>query len=344
MHAIQDDSTIKEIHKVTGGPHGGVKVNEQFENLLKELVGEKKIRNYREQFPSDWLSLMNEFEAKKRGKRIVDRDVMTNLRVPRSFVSMVNETRSPTFARYDSSQVKIKNGEYLALGSEMMTKLFRPTLQQIKDHLKGLMKEPKLSKVKTMLLVGGFADSALLQDEIKSTFSRRVKVLIPNHASEAVVQGAALFGKKPVKISERVVSTTYAAGCSRAFIEGEHPEDKKFFVDGKARCNNLLSVFVKENSSVRIGEKMTKMYSPTYADANKIAYQFYSASNPDSQFTTDPGVTMLGSVTVKSPDTWRGKDRDIEVSMYFGRTEITATALDVSSGNVTQTNIDFLNK
>lgn len=344
VHAIQDDGTIKEIHKVTGGPHGGIKVNEQFENLLEELVGEKKIINYRQKFPSDWLALINEFEAKKRGKRIVDRDVTTNLRVPRSFVSMVNESQSSTFARYESSQVKLKNREYLALGSEMMRKLFRLTLKRIVDHLKGLMEDPKISKVQTMLLVGGFADSALLQEEIKSAFSKRVKVLIPNHASEAVVQGAALFGKKTAKISERVVSTTYAAGCSRGFIEGVHPEDKKFFVDGTARCNDLLSFFVKENASVRIGEKVTKMSSPLYADAEEITYHFYSASNPDSQFTTDPGVTMLGSVTVKSPETWRGEDRDIEVSMYFGRTEITATALDVSSGNVKQTTIDFLNK
>ena len=344
MHAIQDDGTIKEIHKVTGGPHGGIKVNEQFENFLDELVGEKNIRNYRQKFPSDWLSMINEFEAKKRGKRIVDRDVTTNLRVPRSFVSMVNETQSPAFARYESSQVKIKNNEYLALGSEMMRNLFRPTLQRIVDHLKGLVIDLKLSKVQTMLLVGGFADSALLQEEIKSAFSKKVKVLIPNHASEAVVQGAALFGKTPAKISERVVSTTYGTGCCRAFLEGVHPEDKRVLVDGVAKCDGMLTFFVKENASVRIGEKVTKMYKPLHKDAEKITYYFYSASNPDSQFTTDPGVTMLGSVTVKSPETWRGKDRKIEVSMYFGRTEITATALDVSSGNVKQTIIDFLNK
>ena len=259
LHAIQDDGTIKEIHKVTGGPHGGIKVNEQFGNLLEELVGEKKIRNYQHIFPSDWLALINEFEAKKRGKRIVDRDVTTNLRVPRSFVSMVNESQSSTFAKYESSQVKLKNREYLTLGSEMMRKLFRPTLKRIVDHLKGLMEDPKLSKVQTMLLIGGFAKSALLQEEIKSAFSKRVKVLIPNHASEAVVQGAALFGKKPAKISERVVSTTYATGCCRAFIEGVHPEDKKFFVDGVAKCNGMLTFFVKENASVRIGEKVTKI-------------------------------------------------------------------------------------
>ena len=39
VHEIQDDGRIKEIHKVTGGPHGGMYVNQQFESLLDELFG-----------------------------------------------------------------------------------------------------------------------------------------------------------------------------------------------------------------------------------------------------------------------------------------------------------------
>ena len=344
VHAIQDDGSIKEIHKVTGGPYGGIKVNQRFESLLDELFGVEKLRNYRRKYPSDWLSLMNEFEAKKRGDRILDSDVMTNIRLPRSFVSLVSETQSRAMARYGSSQINLKNNEYLALSSAMMKKLFSPTLEHVKDHLKGLLQESKVSKVKTMLLVGGFADSALLQKEIKNTFSKSVRVLIPNHASIAVVQGAALFGKKPAKITERVVSTTYGASCSRDFIHGVHPEEKKFIADGVEKCGNLFNLFVRENSSVRIGQKVTSTYTLLRATDTEITFNFYSASNPDSEFITDRGMKKLGSVMVQSPDTWRGKNREIVVSMYFGGTEITAAAHDVSSGNVAQTKVDFLHR
>ena len=68
VHAIQDNGSIKEIYKVTGGPHGGIKVNQQFQSLLEELFGAKIIYNYSQKYRSDWLSLMNEFEAKKRGE------------------------------------------------------------------------------------------------------------------------------------------------------------------------------------------------------------------------------------------------------------------------------------
>ena len=80
---------------MTGGPYGGIKVNEQFESLLEELFGVEKLKRYRRRHPSDWIFLMNEFEGKKRGKRILDSGLMTNVRLPRSFVSLVKETQSP---------------------------------------------------------------------------------------------------------------------------------------------------------------------------------------------------------------------------------------------------------
>ncbi|KAL9960020.1 hypothetical protein ACROYT_G033410 [Oculina patagonica] len=341
VHAIQGDGNIKEIHKVTGGPYGGIKVNQQFEALLDELFGAQELQKYRKQHPSDWLCLMNEFESKKRGERILDNKLMTNIRLPRSFVSLASQSRSRAMSRYGEKEIKIKNNEYLALSSGVMKQLFAPVIGGIKKHLKTLQREPKLLEVKTMLLVGGFADSALLQKEIKNEFSRKFRVLIPNHATIAVVQGAVIFGKKPAKITERVVRTTYGAACMRKFIPGVHREEKMVVVDGVEWCDDLFSLFARENVAVRIGHKSTSNYTLLRATDTKITCSFYAASNPDTEYVTDPGMTKIGSVMVHSPDTWRGKNRKIEVSLYFGRTEITASAKDVSTGNVARTILDF---
>lgn len=341
VHEIQDDGTIKEIHKVTGGPYGGICVNQRFESLLEDLFGATKIQTYRNQFPSDWLSLMNEFEAKKRGNRILDSSLMTNIRLPRSFVFLINQTKSPMLERYGDKEVKLKNNEYLSLSSGIMKGLFTPVVKSIRRHLKTLLKKTSLSKVQTMLLVGGFAESAFLQGEIKQEFSGTLRVLIPHHATTAVVQGAVIFGKKPSKITERVVCTTYGADRSIDFVEGVHPEEKKFIADGVEKCGEVFKCFVKENKVVKLGQRITKGYHPVRASSTRLKFGFYVTTNPKTQFVTDPGVTKIGSVVVQSPDTWRGKDRKIEVSMYFGGTEITATAWDVSSGNRAQTTLDF---
>ena len=341
VHEIQDDGTIKEIHKVTGGSYGGIYVNQRFEGLLEDLFGAKKIQMYRKQFPSDWLSLMNEFEAKKRGNRILDSSLMTNIRLPRSFVSLVNQTKGPVMERYGEKEVKLKNNEYLSLSSGMMKGLFTPVVKSIKEHLKTLLKRPSLSKVQIMLLVGGFADSAFLQEEIKKEFSGTLKILVPRQATTAVVQGAVILGKKPSKITERVVCTTYGTDYCIDFVEGVHPEEKKFIADGVEKCRELFDCFVKDNEVVKLGQKKTRRYQPARANQTRIGCRFYVTNNPNTQFITDPGVTEIGRVAVQSPDTWRGNDRSIEVSMYFGGTEITATAWDVSSGNRAQTTLDF---
>lgn len=341
VHTIQKDGHIKEIDKVSGGPYGGTKVNQQFESLLDELFGAQRIKTYQKQFPSDWLCLMNEFEGKKRGERVLDKTLMTNIRLPRSFVSLANQTHSPAMARYGKKDIKLKNDEYLSLSSGVMRKLFDPVVQGIKKHLKTVQRRPQLSDIRIMLLVGGFADSTLLQREIKSEFSDKLRVLIPNHATVAVVEGATLFGKKETKISQRVVRATYGAGCSRNFIEGVHLEQKKFVADGIVKCKDLFNLFVKEGETVRIGRKVNSTYTLLHAADRNIHFPFYASTSPDAKYITDPGMTKIGSVMVQSPDTWRGKDREIEVSMYFGGTEITASARDVSSGNVAQTVLNF---
>ena len=260
------DGSIKEIHKVTGGPYGGIKVNQQFENLLDELFGVENVRSYRQKFCSDWLSLTNKFEAKKRSDRILQETTMTNILLPRSFVYQLSRKQTPAMHAYvRKGDVKLKNDEYLSLSSAMMKKLFKPTIDCIKDHLKGLLQEPELFIVKTMLLVGGFANSTLLQQEIKNAFSRRVRVLVPNNASAAVVEGAVTFGKQLGKITERVVATTYGADCSRNFIQGVLSEEKKFVADGSEEREDLFNQFVLENSSVPIGQKVTNKYSPPRA-------------------------------------------------------------------------------
>ena len=340
VHEKQDDGTIKEIYKVTGGAYGGMKVNHQFEGLLNQVFGDQKLYDYRAQFPSDWLKLMNDFEAKKRGVRAIEKKE-TRIRLPRSFVSWINDYLTAALRRYGDGEVKILNGEYLCLSSRVMVKLFEPVLEAMQDHLKELLSKPQLSKVKVMLLVGGFANSRLLQDEIKRVFSTRCRVVVPHDASIAVVQGAVLFGKKPETITQRVLSKTYGADCCRDFIKGVHPEAKKFVANGKEMCSDVFNSFVKENQVVKLGQRITSMYRPLYPDETQIKYSFYAASNSSARLVTDTGVKRIGSVVVQSPETWRGLNRELEVSMYFGGTEITATARDISSGNTAKTTLDF---
>lgn len=339
VHEVVEKGSIKEIDKITGGPYGGIRVNQEFKRLLGDLFGEAKLNAYKEEFPSDWLALMNDFEGKKQGFRM-EKGRMTNIRLPASFASLVEQ--NTVKERYDERDVRLRGNEYLCLSPNIMeVKLFAPVLSNIRDHLKRLQWRTRASNVKTLLLVGGFSDSPILQKEIKKEFSEDFRVLVPRNAAIAVVQGAVLFGKNPAKITERVMSTTYGADCSRDFDKNIHPASKRFLADGRPKCKNLFNCFVKEDDVARSGHTVKKMYSPLHAADTQLTFGFYVAKNPECKFITDEGVTKIGSVTVRSPDTSKGRSRNIEVSMHFGGTEIVATAIDVSSGSTAQTTLDF---
>ena len=112
--------------------------------------------------------------------------------------------------------------------------------------------------LKHLFLVGGFAESPILQEAIRKEFGRIMNVVIPqvvyrnlkfiqNHrikilftvdsfpltisihskgASVAVLRGAVLYGLDPSVVHVRRAVKTYGIGVIEPFIHGLHPNDK----------------------------------------------------------------------------------------------------------------------
>ena len=166
-HEILANGSIKEIHKVTGGPYGGKKVNDQFVSLLEGFFGTTTVETFRAENPADWLDLMNEFELKKRGRRAYEGDT-TRIRLPRSFTVLISEHGGPDLAgRFARScrtdDVQFVRNEYFCLEPSAMKKLFEPVLNGIIKHLTQLLKDPALKELQFFFPVGGFSESFILQ-------------------------------------------------------------------------------------------------------------------------------------------------------------------------------------
>ena len=170
-HQILPNGNIKEISQVTGGPYGGTKVDEEFVSLLQKFFGYSVVKTFRESYPSEWLEMMNEFEMKKRGRRAFEGEA-TRLRLPRAFTALVSDcARPPLAAEY--GDVRFVRNEYFCLGSAAMKKLFEPVLNGILNHLTNLLQSRSFQGLQFFFLVGGFAQSAILQEAIKKEFSSR---------------------------------------------------------------------------------------------------------------------------------------------------------------------------
>ena len=152
-----------------------------------------------------------------------------------------------------------------------------------------------------MLLVGGFAESIFLQEEIKKKFSVRCKVLVPRHASIAVPQGAVIYGNKPTSITKRVISTTYGVKCSTDFIPGVHPEEKKSFIDGREKSKDVFSCLVRKNKVIKVRQRIKNIYHPPTSDTTSVLIAFHVTTYPNTKYTTDSGGNKIGSIII---DTW----------------------------------------
>ena len=334
---------------MSGGPFGGIYVDQKFEHLLENLFERATIRKFRTDYPADWLRMMNEFELKKRGRRAFD-DKPTRITLPRSFLNQMSKPgKSDVAGRLAMScnirDVEIYNDEFICLGPTAMKSLFYPVVSGIVCHIGGLLRKPELQNLTCLFMVGGFAESVLLQEAMKTAFNTRFPILIPNYAGIAVVQGATMFGQKPEVISSRIMATTYGFGANKSFNPKTDDPKKKFIVLGEEKCKDVFEIIVKENESVKVGEKRCFTRRPLHPDQKDAVIRFYTSTDVNVKYTTDHSVgPSIGNVTVESPNTSLGKNRNIEISVFFGGTEIKVTAVDKASMNTAVAYLDFLCK
>lgn len=153
-----------------------------------------------------------------------------------------------------------------------------------------------------------------------------------------------MFGQKPNIVDSRIMSTTYGFGTNHRFDVKVHPIEKRQVVEGVAWCKDCFVVLVKENEIVKVGEKKSfKNYRPLTASQTSVRFNFYHSTNPEAKYTTDAAVgAAIGNVVVESPDISKGTDRQIDICVTFGGTEIKVTAIDRTSGNTATAYLDFL--
>ena len=349
-HEIIAHGKVKEIYIASGGDLGATKVDIQFEKFLFSIFGEEFVKKFKADHPAHWLEMMNEFELKKRSGRVIKGT--TRIRLPANFMAFHRRSSNrvsceSVIARsYKPEEVKVTESEFLCIGPSIMKSFFDPVISGIIGHLKSLLVEKQLSQVKLMFLVGGFAESPLLQSRIRAEFGSTYKILVPTEAKTAVLRGAVMFGKDPEVVQERVLAETYGTRTIEDFDSSSDNRSKLLMINGKEKCNDRFFVLARANEVVKTNEsKKTMTFSPAYPDQTAVAFDFYTTKNPRApRYVTDEGVRRLPSRTlnVASPDTSKGTNRKVQLKMYFGGTEIKVIAIDAETQNEDTVFIDFL--
>ncbi|XP_005062342.1 PREDICTED: heat shock 70 kDa protein 12B isoform X1 [Ficedula albicollis] len=362
VHQIEKpQGTLKELYKASGGPYGAVGVDLAFEKLLCHIFGDDFIATFKAKRPAAWVDLTIAFEARKRaagggggggggGGPAPSRCSPLNISLPFSFIDFYRKHRGhnveTALRKSNVNLVKWSSQGMLRMSPEAMSELFQPTIAHIIQHIDTLLKKPEVQGIKFLFLVGGFAESAMLQRAVQAAFGHCCRVIVPQDVGLTILKGAVLFGLDPGVVRVRRSPLTYGVGVLNKFVEGKHPREKLLVKEGKNWCTDIFEKFVTVDQSVALGEVVQRSYCPARPGQRRTIINIYCCDTDDVVYITDPGVRKCGTISLELGDAGeagpaRGR-REIRASMQFGDTEIKVTALDTRTARSVRATIDFL--
>ncbi|XP_060065880.1 heat shock 70 kDa protein 12A-like [Ylistrum balloti] len=345
VHEVQDDLKLKELYMANGGEWGGIMVDTEFMKLLSEILGDQVVKKFKEENQADYLELQRTFEVKKRSISSTQGSKIT-FALPISLLDTF-EQMNPNV---DISQrLKSKfdkditwNLDKMRLDKNLAKKLYSKSVKTIIDHISDLLRKPEIEHIKAILLVGGYSECPLLQEEIEKKFPKK-RLIIPKEAGLAVLQGAVINGHELDAITERISRLTYGVGTNMPFDSKIHDESRKFTDEGKTLCNGCFCVHVKQGEQVPVGLiGSTERYWVMEKDQTKLPVLVYTSKNPNPTYIDEDDCENIGEFIVEMTNTDRGLHRGVDVEFTFGGAEIEVTAYDIHSREEHKAYFNFL--
>ncbi|XP_062582486.1 heat shock 70 kDa protein 12A-like isoform X2 [Saccostrea cucullata] len=334
---LEDDKSVREINRPTGGNWGGTNVDDAFITILERIAGDKVMKAFQNQQKYDFMELLREFEVKKREINYTMKKKVT-FKVPTSFKDAFEaenpgKSLSDITSEIDEFKDKIKwISDKMQFYPDLVTSLFDESINNICGHLSNIFSSNKVKDVNYILLIGGYAESPLLQNEMKRRFPSK-RLIVPQEAGLSVLKGAVIFGHNPLLIRERIAKFTYGIQFRRPFIEGVDPEDSKTFVDGEPYCNNVFDIHIEADESMIVGEiQSEKKYG---SNSKSTGLYVYASRENSPNYITDKGCFLLGKTSLDT-----NKEDDLEVQMSFSGTEIEAK---ISCKNTGHSRVVYIN-
>lgn len=341
-HQILADNKVGEIHAASGGDWGGTKVDENFVQFLKEILGEEFVIRYSKECPQQWYEFLLKFEN---AKRTVTSSKGFNIEISFSFANQFDEWQNQSLNRKieesESKGVSVSNG-YLVFTAEVVQKIFSPVVDKIILHITELEKSSELKDVRFnyLFLVGGFGASPFLQQAMRDHYKDK-PVLIPVEAQTAVIKGAIHYGHNPSIIEKRKSQLTYGLCTMTEYKKGVHRSEKKCTYGGKAYCQDIFLPFIQKGEDIELNTSGKTIVSPASTFATSTDISFHSLNRKvktnEVLYLDSEGVKQIATIQVSLHD---GNDSELEI--MFGDTEITAKTTDTKSGKMSTVSINFM--
>ncbi|XP_008402345.2 heat shock 70 kDa protein 12A-like [Poecilia reticulata] len=241
VHEVLDGGTLKKLHNASGNDLGGQNVDRKFKQFLREIFCDGVWDEFEQNYPSEVQKIMYFFTLFKKRDQDVD--------IPCSFnLGRLAQTKKDIEKFLEGVQGASWNEGSIKISKEKLRSFFDESLQGIVKSLDIILRRGY--RIGYILLVGGYADSQILQRRITEEYIGECNVLCPFRPQEAILKGAVMFGRNPAVVTSRKSAFTYGLGIAQRFDVSKHRADQKYTNQDGEWCDDGFMKLAEINEDV----------------------------------------------------------------------------------------------
>jgi actin-like ATPase involved in cell morphogenesis len=343
-YRTDDDNNLEEIGNDCGGPYGSDYLNRAFvdEVLLSRFSSWARMRELASESPAAFASLVETWEKEKTQ---VEFPVTGEVYIPIEaalYKKLTQNDRELLGEKQDGAT------EAIILSEEEVSHVFERVVSEVLELVDKQLAEMRLQRRSTkgeeiIVLVGGFGASKYLQSRLTQHVAGRASVIIPPDPGSAVLEGAVHYAYDP-KIRARKTKLTYGVGTSSPFVPGIDPTSKQFTDDrGFILCEGRFAIFVAAQEIVRVGKQVSQTFVPVRGNQDKMAIEIYATRKLAPRYVDEDDIIELGRIRVDLSSVMKESmdDRSVQVSMFFGETELRVQTEVEATGESLEAIVEF---
>ena len=336
---------IEELSPPAGGNYGGFAVNQQFEDMLQDIfsVSKEQFIGIKEKCSRYWMKMVwKTFEELKcsiqPGKEHESICIPIHKSIREEVQKVTEKSIEDLVAAYMKNTVEWdSNEDGVVLPYSTIYNLYKPTLFKITTLIKSILSKPSCRCITMVLLVGGFAESSLLYEEVRDSINQvhtSIEVKRSTTPIFSVVKGAVIFGQNKEIIRSRVMKQSVGVEACIEFVEDEH--DRKYLKEsgGEKYCERAFFPLVKANESVYIGMPAKHLFRPLTDEQKICTVSLYESRKENVKYIDEEGCTSMGKIDICIPKCTSDLSREIQLIIDFAKTEYDVSACSVSSDEI----------
>ncbi|XP_065885763.1 heat shock 70 kDa protein 12A-like isoform X2 [Dysidea avara] len=253
---------IEELSHPEGGNCAGFAVNDQFEKMINNIINVPvaQFHQLKINCSVQWAKLINDgFEA---AKPLLDPDdastpftLVLHKNICNEIEKITGKSMEQLVKNYYNRNIEWDDDERaIVLHYRAMYNIFKPVLNDICSLITRVLAKPSCKQVNTILLVGGFAESALLFKTIKESFPS-INVCRSSHPTYSVVKGAVLCGQHENLVKAVIVERVRLTSNPLPPIK---PIQNKHFLPGASSQFNGAQIVTDTLPSLSISEETSQ--------------------------------------------------------------------------------------